>query len=449
VNRLSNLFFIKASRRYTIFGTLFGVLFPLVGTFLAVAIAGKSFTLDSLLFIQRTTPLLWIIDTAPIVIGLFAGFAGRKQDTLTETNKQLRKSESELKNNQANLEQYANERTAELLTANKIIEHRTAQFEAIARIARSISSIQTLNELLPQITQTISDQFGFYHVGIFLADENKEYAILKSANSTGGKKMLERNHRMLIGGGGIVGFVTKTGQPRIALDVEVDIVFTNNPDLPNTHSEMALPLRVGSNIFGALDVQSEEKNAFSREDVNALSVLADLVSIAIQNAYSYSQMQEALTQAKITSAQASEQHWRQFLAREVVEGYYFDGVETKNLREVNRRSPHSLAVPLTLRGTHIGTIKLSASNPDRMWTDDEIDIARAVAERTSVALENARLLQEAQKRVSKERAIGEISTKIGSLNTLDRLFQTVIQELGNVLPDTDIAIQFKGSQESE
>jgi GAF domain-containing protein len=102
-----------------------------------------------------------------------------------------------------------------------------------------------------------------------------------------------------------------------------------------------------------------------------------------------------------------------------------------------------------LRGAKIGSIKLSASDPNRAWTDDEIAMVQAAAERTSLALESARLLQEAQKRAAKERVIGEISAKIGSTSNLESILQTAIQELGNTLPGTDIAIQFKKNQETE
>lgn len=437
------------TQRYAILGAAFGFTFPLIGTMLEIIFSQLPLNLHNMLNTQRTDPLLWIVDTAPIVIGLFAGYAGRKQDILSKVNEQLRNREIELKNNQINLETYADARTAELVIANQHKEQRTSQFEAIAYTARTISSIQILDELLPQVAQTISEQFRFYHIGIFLLDNNKEYAILVASNSEGGKKMLERNHRLLVGGTGIVGFVTNTGQPRIALDVELDAAYFNNPDLPDTQSEIALPLRIGSETFGALDVQSMEKNAFSQEDISIFSILADLVGIAIQNARSYQQTHEALSQAEIASSQISNQQWQQFLTHTPVEGYYFDGVDTKNLKPSDKQRANSLAIPLTLRGTHIGTIKLSTADPKRTWTTDEIDMAEATAERTSIALENARLLQEAQKRAAKERVIGEISAKIGGSSNLESILQTAILELGNTLPGTDIAIQFKKGQETE
>ena len=449
MNKKPNRAQINETQRYAMLGAAFGFTFPLIGTILEILFSRVPFNIANMLLVQRTDPLLWIVDTTPIVLGLFAGYTGKKQDQLIKINKELREREFELKNNQVNLEQYANERTAELLAANQRNERRTAQFEAIAHIARSITSIQTMSELLPQITQTISEHFDFYHVGIFLLDTRREYAILVAANSKGGKNMLKRNHRLLVGETGIVGYVTKSGQPRVALNTGQDSVYFNNPDLPGTNSEIALPLRIGSDIFGALDVQSIQTNAFSQEDIGILTTLADQVSVAIQNARSYQQTREALALAEAASVQSSEQQWKKFLTNQNAQGFSFDGVETIQLTPSDKERPHSLSIPLTLRGTKIGTIKLSASDPDRMWTDDEISMVQAAAERTSLALESARLLKEAQKRAAKERVIGEISAKIGSSSNLESLLQIAIQELGNTLPGTDVAIQFKKNQETE
>ena len=434
---------LNETRRYAMFGVAFGFTFPLAATILEVFFSNLPITIFNMLYVQRITPLLWIVDTAPIVIGLFAGYAGRKQDLLSEVNRQLSERENELKNNQVNLEQYANDRTQELLIANQRNQHRASQFESIAQISRTISSTQALDTLLPQIAETISENLGFYHVGIFLLDVKKEYAVLVATNSPGGTRMLERNHRLPVGETGLVGYVAGSGQPRLALDVGKDAVYFNNPDLPETRSEIALPLRIGSNIFGVLDVQSTEAQAFSQEDVSILSTLAEQVGIAIQNARSYQESQEALAQAEIISAQLSQQQWNHFRNRQPVSGYHFDGVETKRVDPSSgKRSAHSLSIPLTLRGTRIGTLKLNTPDPNRNWTDEEIAMAQATAERTTLAIENARLLQDAQKRAAKERTIGEISSKIGSLVNLDNIVQTTLQELGNTLPGTEIAIQF-------
>ncbi len=390
-----------------------------------------------------TRPLVRLTQTAETIAkGDFSARADVKtQDETGILANAFNSMAEKLNDTLSGLEKSIADRTQELESANKSINRRAGQFEAIARVARTISSAQTLDTLLPQIADTISEQFGFYHVGIFLLDAHREYAILTAANSEGGKRMLARQHRLLVGGTGIVGFVTNSGQPRVALDVGLDAAFFNNPDLPDTHSEIALPLRIGSEIIGALDVQSRETNAFSQEDVSILSTLADQVSIAIQNARSYQQSREALGQAEAASMQMGEQQWSRFFAGQPVSGYLFDGIDARDIKRSDRRTANSLDIPLTLRGTRIGTLRLSATDPNRTWTDDELAMAQAAAERTALALENARLLQEAQKRAAKERAIGQITAKIGGLVNIENILQTSIQELGNTLPYTDIAIQ--------
>lgn len=442
MNKKPNRALMSETQRYAIFGAAFGFAFPLVGTIFRVFLSQLPINLPNMLQAQLNDPLLWVVDTAPFVLGIFAGYAGYKQDLLTKINEELRDHEYALRNSQLNLEKRVNERTADLEIANKRNEGRAAQFEAIARVARAISATQILNTLLPQISETISEQLGFYHVGIFLLDTRREYAVLAAANSEGGKKMLERKHHLQVGGKGLVGYVTKTGQPRVALDVGLDAVYFNNPDLPDTHSEIALPLQIGPDVFGALDVQSKKTNAFSQDDVNILSTLADQVSVAIQNARSYQQSLDALAQSESITAQMSEQQWRQFLNRQPIEGYHFDGVQAKPLTPSNNKQIHSLAIPLKIHGTQIGALKLSASDPRRTWTEDEIAIAQATADRAALAIENARLLLEAQKRAAKERAVGQISAKIGSLVNLENIVQTAIQELGDTLSGTDVAIQF-------
>jgi len=347
------------------------------------------------------------------------------------------------------LETRITERTQELEKLSENNAYRASLFESIARISRIINTSQNLERLLPQITETISDQLGFYHVGIFIVDAQREYAVLMAANSDGGKVMLTRNHRLRVGEIGIVGNVTQSGSPRVALDVGQDATYFNNPDLPETHSEIALPLKSGSEIIGALDVQSKMTNAFSEEDVNILSVLADQVSIAIQNARSFEQSKEALDRAERAAAQLSGTQWSQFLKQKPISAFHYDGVNATRMKPEQKVQANNLTFPILLRGVQIGTIKLSAPDLDRKWDDNEIAITQATAERAALAIETARLLQDAQKRASKERTIGDISAKIGSLINIENIVQTAIQELGDTLPGTDVAIQFTSGQSGQ
>jgi GAF domain-containing protein/HAMP domain-containing protein len=369
---------------------------------------------------------------------------------------------SRLRDTLNELEKRVDERTVELVAANERNERRAQQFEAIAHIARTISSTRDLDILLSQITAVISREFGFYHVGIFLLDAAKEYAVLSAANSEGGKRMLERGHRLKVGETGLVGYATGTGQPRVALDTGTDAVYFNNPDLPETHSELTLPLRVGEEIIGALDVQSTEPNAFVQEDINILSTLADQVSIAIQNAQQFEQTRQALNEAELLARQFVHTGWQEFTKSRNLLGIHHTGARAslihkrngrekeEDLLETNQPGPNrrgaSLSLPIKLHGEVIGSVEVRT--PDiRPWDQDELDIVTAILERAAIAMENARLLAQSQKRAAKERIIGEISSKISMQSEINELLKTAAQELGRSLPGAEIAIQFNKDTE--
>jgi GAF domain-containing protein/HAMP domain-containing protein len=364
------------------------------------------------------------------------------------------------------LEQRVTERTTELNDANKKNAERATRLRTIIEIGNTITSLENLNELLPKIAQYVSEALGVYHTGIFLIDPTGEYAILRASNSTGGLKMLERGHRLKVGQTGIVGYVTKSGKARVALDVGEDAEFFNNPDLPGTHSEVALPLQIGNQIIGALDVQSEQSAAFGEEDVDLLSIVANQVVIAIQNARRFQDAQDQLKEAQTLYQQFVRQEWKAVVSEGMHLGYRYSSASAAPLKElvtspeiaeatrsgeitsIQEKSQSRLAIPIMLRGQTIGVLNLQVDE-DRSWEQDEIDIAQAVAERVALAVENARLLENSQNTASKERAIGEISTKISAATNMDNILRTAIGELGNIIPDTDIFIQFVSGQELE
>jgi GAF domain-containing protein/HAMP domain-containing protein len=360
------------------------------------------------------------------------------------------------------LEQMVEDRTAELFLANDKNERRARQFESIARVARTVSSTRDLDVLLSQITTAIHREFGFYHVGIFLLDASKEYAILSAANSEGGQVMLKRGHRLKVGETGLVGYVTGSGNPRVALDTGTDAVFFNNPDLQETRSELTLPMSIGEEIIGALDVQSTEPNAFSQEDINILSTLADQVSVAIQNAQQFEQTRRALNESEVLARQFVQTGWEQFTKTRNLLGIHHTGARSSVLyrkngmdKEENRSGRDdiqsrsrgaSLSMPIKLRGEVIGSVDVRTPD-NRPWDQDELEIVTAIIERAAIAMENARLLAESQKRAAKERTIGEISSKISVQSDINELLKTAAQELGRTLPGAEIAIQFNKDAE--
>ena len=325
--------------------------------------------------------------------------------------------------------------------ANVLNQRRAAQFRAIANVASATTTLQSQEETLSQAVQTISEQLGHYHVGIFLLDDAKKFSILKAANSEGGRLMLERGHQLEVGARGIVGNVAARGRARIALDTGADAVYFDNPDLPETKSEVALPLLQGTEMIGVLDVQSKIQNAFSQDDIETLSILANQVSVTLQNTRLYEENVTALENAEKAYRQLTGETWRDVLKKQTLKGYVFDGVSSSPLSR--SMAGHSVSIPVSVRGQNIGALKLEALETGREWTDDEIALITAAAERAALALENARLLAESSKRAAKERTIGEISAKISAQSDVDELIKIAALELNRNLPGTEVAIQFR------
>ena len=357
----------------------------------------------------------------------------------------LRKNEqAQIKANQELLEtrNSLENQTNELVIANDQSKHRYERLRLVAEVAKSSASIQELESLLTAMTTLISDRFGIYHTGIFLLDSNREYAILRATNSEGGQKMLEQKHRLRVGAQGIVGSVTATGNPRIALDVGMDAVYFNNPYLPDTHSEIALPLKITDETIGALDLQSVEPNAFSQEDIEVLSILADQLAIAIQNARSFEAARNAIQEADSAYQQLTGQAWKQFFERQQTQGYHFDGIDTKSISEVpTKQTETALQIPVQLRGQEIGKLELNTLEPDRNWNTEEIEVVRAAAERAALALESARLLEEAQRRAAKEQTIATGTARVSAALDVESILQATAKELESALDSSEVVIQ--------
>ena len=342
-----------------------------------------------------------------------------------------------------NMEGRVTQRTSELGRANELITQRAEQLKTVSSVARAVNNLQKLQVLLPQIAEEISKSFDYYHVGIFLLDPSGQYAVLQAANSEGGKNLLARGHRLRVGQVGIVGYVTGVGKARIALDVGDDATFFNNPDLPQTRSEMALPLKSGNNIIGALDIQSERPAAFAKEDIEVLSLLADQISTAIQNARLFDETQTALNEAQLIFSKNVQNSWREIVSIEKNTFRFANGKVTEI--EASEQAPKTesdgaLDLPIVIRGETLGRLKIK-THTLREWSEQDVRIFQSIVDRLGFALENARLFRDAQRLVSKEQLIGDITDKISRSVNLDNILQTAVEELGHIITDSEVTIQ--------
>jgi len=351
-----------------------------------------------------------------------------------------------------NLESIVVERTL-------MIEKRVSQIQAVAEVGKAIAAQRDLDELLNRATHLISNRFGFYHVGIFLLDPQNEYAILRAANSSGGKVMLERGHKLKIGVEGIVGTVAGSDQARFALDVGEDAIYFDNTDLPQTRSEIALPIIAGGEVLGVLDVQSVDANAFTEDDIPTLQILADQLATAIQNARLLRDTQEALFTARKATGEISQKGWQSLLENIDTSGYVglnhgevvpasedMDAITKRSLMTGNyvvSEDQQSISLPIIIRGQTIGMLRLTKPSYADPWNPEEIADVESLSDQISNALESARLFNDAQRRAAQEFTIGKISERIGSFMDINGIMETAVRELGNIMSEAEIAVQLE------
>lgn len=346
------------------------------------------------------------------------------------------------------LEARVESRTQELL-------RKTGHLEAASEVAREAAAIRDLDQLLDRVTQLISAKFGFYHAGIFLLDETREYAVLRAASSEGGRKMIGRGYRLKVGEMGLVGYVAGRTKPRIAFDVGEDAVYFHNPDLPLTRSEMAIPLKSQERVIGVLDVQSTEASAFSQDDIEILQVLADQVALAVENARLITETRQAIAELNRSYAQQSLSAWSERLQQRPAGFSYtrsgvapVDGIGVAPAASaplpgvrVDEAGSH-LIVPIIVHQQVLGGIQLHRDPGEPVWTDEELRVVEQAILQIGPALENARLLEEAQTRAAREQTVNVITTQVRNAAGIQAILQNTVRELGKALGVSRTFIQF-------
>lgn len=181
--------------------------------------------------------------------------------------------------------------TEAVKTNSRNLERRVNQLRTVAEISRTISAESTSENYLQILAEVIQERLSLYYVGVFLVSEDKRFAQLKAGTGDPGKTMLAQSHQLEIGGNSMISWCITHAQPRIALDVGQEAVRFDNPHLPHTHSELALPLKASEEIIGAVTIQSSEPQAFDQDDITVLQGLADSLATAITNARLFQETQ--------------------------------------------------------------------------------------------------------------------------------------------------------------
>lgn len=337
------------------------------------------------------------------------------------------------------------------------IAQRSRDVETTQEISRYAASQRDLQILMDRVVHLIVERFpNIYHAQIFLMDSDDTYAILRASTNEPGRQLLERGHRLAKGSTSVIGQVTAQGQIVIARDTATSNVHRQNEFLPDTRAELAIPLRIGDTIIGALDVQSRESATFDDDQVAVLQTMADQLAVAIENARLYQESVQRLREIELSNRNATRRAWQEYMrdrrsgSLESHAGTQTDldmsplryqSLETGQVAvgDLTERQTVPVAVPIRLRGHVIGVVEweLHALDYDR----NKALLAQDLADRLAISLDNARLFEQSERAAERERLVNDISAKLTSQTDVNSILQTAVREVGQALRSQQVSIR--------
>ncbi len=322
------------------------------------------------------------------------------------------------------------------------LQRRLVQIRTAAAISGSISSTLETQTLLQQVVDLIHDQLNLYYVGVFMLDADDQFAVLKSGTGEAGKNMLAAGHRLPVGGTSMIGQATATRQPRVALDVGSEAVRFNNPNLPLTRSELALPIVGRGKVLGAFTIQSSEPEAFDEDDILILKGIADSLATSIENANLFQQSQENLDEIRSLNRAFLQQEWSEAISNLGNLSYTYESSITENAGSVGQQTN----IPILLRGQEIGhlVVETQAGN----LSSEDNSFVDAVVTQTALALESARLLDETQRRAQQEQKVDQISSSFSRSMNIEDILKSAVRELGQLPSVAEVSIKLVPPKES-
>lgn len=326
------------------------------------------------------------------------------------------------------------------------IEKRVQAHDRDLAIATEIghraTRIHDIHELMRETVQQIRARFeDIYHAQVFLLDNLNEYAVLVESTGEAGQKLLAVSHRLRVGSASVIGRVTERNEVVMASDTRRgEIDWQPNPMLPDTHAEMALPLSLDDRVIGALDVQSTQPDVFTDEMVQVFSIIADQLAIAIENARLLDESERRIAEIHQLNRQLTRTTWQDYAtarAHQAPGGYVYNQRETFPLDGPSPASPaHSqVQAAIQVHGETIGRLTAALADGDDLTADDRI-LVEAVAERVSLALENARLFEQTQRSLAETERLYETARTVSSASDLTTIYQLVAEQL-SVVPEVD------------
>jgi GAF domain-containing protein len=342
----------------------------------------------------------------------------------------------------------------------------------------------------------VRERFNLYYAGLFLVDqtgartgEPNRWAVLRAGTGEAGQQMLAQSHKLEIDGESMIGWCVANQRARIALDVGTEAVRFDNPYLPHTRSELALPLVSRGQAVGAMTIQSEREAAFSDEDVATLQTMADQVVTAIENTRLLEETRSALAEVEATHSRYLRREWQEYLSQRAAlrqGGFLYDQTQaatspddsaklvaglwrpeieravsakrpvraedngdTEPVSDLGEPGRTGLAIPIIVRGQTIGVLGVEDPAGTRQWSEEDEALMQAIGQQLGLALENARLLEDTQRRAAREQLIGEVTAHIRESLDVDTVLQTAVREMQAVLDLSEVELRMGNDTQLE
>lgn len=369
---------------------------------------------------------------------------------LTDAIQRAQRFAAESESQRRELQTLVQERTRDSERANNYLQATTAVAYESAAV------MDDPQALLTHVVDVIREQYGFYHVGLYLLDETGEWAELRAVSGHG-HELLARGFRARVGVEGIVGMVARRGEDRLVADVDQDIAYRRVAELPETRVELALPLLVRNEIIGVLDVQGRQGRVFSEQDVRTLRALAAQVAVAISNARLFEQARQVAEVERRAYGAITGGAWESLLSASQTRGFFSDerttipagdlwlpemetALQTGSVIQ-DTQEARRLAVPVKVRNEIIGVIDFTKPGEHSAWTSEEITLVESLTEQLGIALDSARLYQDSQRAAARERVIGQVSGRIRETLDMGAVLRTAAEQICQALSLEDLVVR--------
>ncbi|MCB0034045.1 MAG: GAF domain-containing protein [Anaerolineales bacterium] len=423
--------------------------------------------------ILNISPVQFIVSAMALI--LVAWISGRAQKNALKV---AFKSTEKLEALNYSLQEKVNEQTADLL-------HRNERLQFSLDVGRVASASLNLDELLYNTAHLIRDEFGFYHVTIFLTDESDEFLILQEATGAIGQQQKEIGFRIKRDEHSIICWVAQHKQARIARNVQDDEFFQQHELLPNTRSELALPLMARNRLIGVIDVQSEQINSFSAEDITILQLMADQMANSIENALLFTELQEqaaTLTELQLITGLMNQQPTMDsvlnvlakrskallkadetgiFLWNEAIrvlestfsletagapQGTVDEELIGRCFSEGKTAATHTsnsstVCVPIKERDTTIGVLAMVRQGNQQPFSTQEIQTLQLLATQAGTTITNQQLIEKTQEYVRRERTLNQVSAQVRNSLDTETILNSAAQQLGDILGNQRVRVR--------